>query len=363
VRSIAALALMWGVASAAAAALNAQLNEEVVRLRLHGTLYELETTLFKPPGPGPFPLAVVNHGKPADNVAIALERGRIRYATLAHELVKRGWMVAVPMRRGFAGSDGTLPRATCDLAAYARREAEDVAGAVDALAMRRDVDATRMLLIGNSAGGMAAIAYGAAPRPGVKAIVSFAGGLRVGGELGSRCWPTAMVTAFGAIARPGGPPQLWVYADNDRVFPPQVVRDSLDAFRANGGNAELLMLASVGADGHQVMQHPDGMATWLPEVGGFLQAQGLPFAPQPGSGFAATEDIDALPAPQACREQYARYLRERAPKAYALSRSNRACTWAARSENAAEQALAACRRNAPDCALYAFDDIVVWTSQ
>jgi hypothetical protein len=70
-----------------------------------------------------------------------------------------------------------------------------------------------------------------------------------------------------------------------------------------------------------------------------------------------------MPAPPQCRKQYERYLAERPPKAYALSRSSRACTWAARSERAAEQALDACRKNAPDCALYAYDDIVVWTPQ
>jgi hypothetical protein len=123
------------------------------------------------------------------------------------------------------------------------------------------------------------------------------------------------------------------------------------------------MLAPVGTDGHDLMQHPEGVAKWLPDVTGFLQAQGLPVAPPAGSGFAATDDVDAMPAPPPCREQYARYLRERAPKAYALSRSHRACTWAARSEHAADQALAACRRSATDCALYAFDDIVVWTAQ
>ncbi len=361
-RAVLALALLWG-ASAPAAALNARLNEEVVRLRLHGTMYELETTLFRPAGPGPFPLLVINHGKPSDNVAIALERGRVRYPTLAHEFVKRGWMVAVPMRRGFAGSDGMLPRTTCDLAAYARRDGEDVAGAVEALTGRRDVDASRIVVMGNSAGGMAAVAYGAAPRPGVRAIVTFAAGLRVGGDAGSACWPAAMIAAYGSLAKPGTPPQLWVYADNDRVFPPPVVRDALEAFRAKGGPAELLMLDAVGADGHEVMVHPEGMARWLPQVIDFLEARGLAFSAPAGSGFAPASDVAALPGPPACREQYERYLADRGPKAFAMSRTGRVCTWTARDEHAPEKAMWACRRNAPDCALYATDDIVVWTPQ
>jgi dienelactone hydrolase len=356
-----ATALLMGAAAAQASALNSGLNEEIVRLRLHGTLYELETTLFKPAGPGPFPLVVFNHGKPGDNVAIAMDRGRVRHAAVAHELVKRGWMVALPMRRGFGNSDGLLPRASCDVAAYARRDAEDVAGAVNALAARRDVDAARIVVMGGSAGGMAAIAYAAEPRPGVRAVVSFAGGLRLGGDLGRTCWPQAMIDAFTRFAQAGGPPQLWVYAENDGTFPPRVVSDALQAFRAAGGSAELLMLPALGADGHAAILSAAGIARWLPEVLAFLRQQGLPVEPFAGSGFAAATDVQAMPAPQPCRDQYARYLDERSPKAYALSRSSRACTYAARDERAAEKALDACRKAAPDCQLYAFDDIVVWT--
>jgi dienelactone hydrolase len=358
--ALAATALAWA-GMAGATALNAGLNEEVVRLRLHGTLYELETTLFKPAGPGPFPLLVVNHGKGADNVAIALDRGRVRYPTVAHEFVKRGWLVAVPMRRGFANSDGVLPRPSCDVAGYARREAEDVAGAVNALAARRDVDPARIVVMGNSAGGMAAVAYAAAPRPGVQAVVSFAGGLRLGGDTSSRCWPAVLNDAFRTFARADGPPQLWVYAENDRVFPPAVVRDAFDAFRSAGGRAELLVLPALGTDGHDVMTNPEGRERWLPEVLGFLGGLRLPVKPFAGSGFAAVDQVEAMPAPPACRRQYERYLAERAPKAYALSRSGRTCSWAARDERAAEKALENCRKGAPDCALYAYDDIVVWT--
>jgi hypothetical protein len=197
----------------------------------------------------------------------------------------------------------------------------------------------------------------------VKAVVSFAGGLRIQGEGARGCWPAAMVDGYAKLARESGPPQLWVYADNDRTFPPAVARDSLQAFEGAGGRTEFLMLPAIGADGHNGMLTPEGMAQWLPEVLAFLGAQGLPVSTFPGSGFAKIDDIDALPAPPPCRRQYERYLSERPPKAYALSRTSRACTWAARGERAAEQALDACRRNAPDCALYAFDDIVVWKPQ
>ena len=64
---------------------------------------ELETTVYRPPGEGPFPLVVINHGKSFGDSRF---QPRSRYPLAALEFVRRGYVVAIPMRRGFSKSGG-----------------------------------------------------------------------------------------------------------------------------------------------------------------------------------------------------------------------------------------------------------------
>lgn len=102
------LSLFWGVSIACHAqtqTLATALNEQIVMLRIGGGwgAVELETTIFKPNGDGPFPLVVINHGKASGN---PLFQARARYLVAAEQFVARGYMVVAPMRRGFSKSGG-----------------------------------------------------------------------------------------------------------------------------------------------------------------------------------------------------------------------------------------------------------------
>ena len=71
-----------------------------------GKPIRLEVVIFRPSGPGPFPLAVINHGSTGrgDDPALFTETW---FATdLADFLNERGWIVAFPQRRGRGKSDG-----------------------------------------------------------------------------------------------------------------------------------------------------------------------------------------------------------------------------------------------------------------
>ena len=65
----------------------------------------MRTSVFRPPGEGPFPLAVVSHG----SVANELLRGAYKlpqYRALTEWLVARDYVVAVPQRPGHGETGG-----------------------------------------------------------------------------------------------------------------------------------------------------------------------------------------------------------------------------------------------------------------
>ncbi len=83
----------------------ASLNEQIIRVPVDaaGTI-TLETTIYKPDGPGPFPMIVFNHGKmPGD----PRTQARSDPLPFAREFVRRGYVVVAPNRQGFAQSGGT----------------------------------------------------------------------------------------------------------------------------------------------------------------------------------------------------------------------------------------------------------------
>lgn len=346
--------------------LQSALREEVVMLPA-GEGVALETTLYRPAGGGPFPLAVVNHGLAGE----PRRQGRARYLHLARELVRRGWAVAVPMRRGFSRSGGEYRPHDCDAEANAREQAADVRAAVDAVpALRPEVDAARVLVIGQSAGGLATLALGARPPQGVRALVNFAGGLR---EERCAAWPARLQAAVGRLASPL--PSLWVYGDHDPVFPRAVWQGLYAAYTAAGGRATLVSHAGFGTDAHDLVARRAGVPVWLPSFELFLRAQGLPSEPlgeielaeheravPPASGFAAVDDIAAVPhLGSAGRAGYAAYLGAEGPRAFAVADDG---SWAWHGGDARAMALAVstCQSHARGlpCRLYAVDERVVW---
>jgi dienelactone hydrolase len=273
-------------ADGAIAAQTAPLIEQRLRLPLrlasrNGVArdVELDTLMVRPPGAGPFPLAVITHGTAREP---ALRRG-LRpdwFAVAARSFARRGWATAIVVRHGFGESSGSFDEGygTCakpDFAYSAAVAAGDLAGAVGRLVRLPFVDHTRILGIGQSTGGLAWLAAAALRVPRLAAVIDFAGGNgsdAPGVTCGERRLP-ATVAGFGAKSRV---PSLWVYAENDRYFGPDLAQRMLAAYRGAGGQAELHVLPAYGEDGHDLFLDAAAVPVWSPIVDAFLRAHGLP---------------------------------------------------------------------------------------
>ncbi len=263
-------------AHATAQELLSALREEVMTVTKPGLVgIELEATLYRPPGDGPFPLIVINHGKAPGNPRF---QERARYTAAATELVHRGYAVVVPMRQGFSKSQGSYIGGGCNIESNGRAQAEDVAATLQQLARRRDIDARRVVVFGQSHGGLTTMALGSLDLPNVVGLVNFAGGLR---QENCNGWEGALVAAMASYARQTGVPSLWFYGENDSYFPPALWHRMVEAYIAAGGHARLVAFGRFGHDSHSMFFSQNGTVIWLPEVEAFFRELGLPFTLQP----------------------------------------------------------------------------------
>ena len=266
------IALLVGTA-AQGEEINAALNETLLTVPKEGILFttKLETTIFKPAGAGPFPIVVINHGK---SLGYSRHQGRYRPLMAARYFMQRGYVVVVPMRQGFSKSGGLYVGSGCNVEGNGLAQADDVRAVVQHYAKRPDIDATRVVVFGQSHGGLTTLALGSLNLPGVIGLVNFAGGLRQ-----EQCvaWETGLATAFGNYGRATKVPSLWFYGDNDSYWAVPVWREMLRQYTEAGGQARIVAYGPFGSDAHGMFGARAGVAIWLPEVEKFFRELGLPF--------------------------------------------------------------------------------------
>ena len=234
---------------------------------------KLETTIYKPAGDGPFPLIVLNHGKARGNAAF---QARARYNEQAAALVARGYVVAIPMRQGFSKSGGAYIGSGCNVESNGLVQAEDVVAALDYLTAQPYVDRSRIVVMGQSHGGLTTMAFGTVGYPGVRGLVNFAGGLR-----NDTCvaWESNLVHAFETYGRQSRYPSLWFYGDNDSYWPKPMPEKMFAAYTSAGSKAQLVDYGNFKSDSHGMFASHAGLAIWLPKVDAFLRELGLPAGP------------------------------------------------------------------------------------
>ena len=277
-------------ARAQAAALDTHLNESVITIPKKGFFtIEIETTLYKPDGDGPFPVAVINHGKAPGNTRF---QPRYRPVVAVSYFLQRGYVVVVPMRQGFSKSGGSYIGGGCNVESNGRVQAEDVVAVLDYLAQQRWADMGHVIVVGQSHGGWTTLSFGTLNYPGVKGLINFAGGLRQDDCTGWQRNLALGAASYGAQTRV---PSLWFYGENDSFFNPETSVPMFEKYTAAGGQARMVAFGRFGTDSHALFGARSGAPIWQPEVTKFLQSVGLPFEPVPG--FARYALAPASPRP------------------------------------------------------------------
>ncbi len=332
---------------------------------------DLETTIFKPEGTGPFPVAVLNHGKAPGGSNKFQERNRPLPAV--RELLQRGYAVIAPMRQGFANSGGVTVGDSCNIEANGNAQALDVQAIVDWLKKQSWADATRMMMMGQSHGGLTTLAYAQNPDIGFKVFVNFAGGLKFTRDCD---WQRSLKNAYGSYGEKTKAESIWFYGENDSFFPPSVINPAHKAYVDAGGKAELVAFGIFGSDAHAMFGSYTGLPIWWKRVETRLTAAGLPtqvIHPKyaysrtvrpAASGFAEVVNIDKLPyANDTMKATYQRFLTSALPRAFALDTEG-LTGFAFGGDDPLKRALDFCNRKGKgECKLYAVDNDVVWLEE
>ncbi len=329
---------------------------------ISGNKLSLESFVIRPDRPGKFPLVVITHGQPGifgdEFFSEILNRSPVGYSKMAVAFAQRGYAVVSIMRRGYGRSGGGFSeylRQACDYLPAVRVSGEDIIAAVASLRNEPWVDAEHVVLLGHSVGGLSVMAVAAQNTPGVVGTVNFDGGWHSFSAPGQPCSPDNLVDTVAALGRAARVPVLWLYAENDQSYGPDLARRMFAAYSAGGAPAQLHVLPPFGSNGHDTVALAPA-DTWFPFVEPFLEKLSLPTKTVIEAPFFAE-----LPIPPGaiapCQKAFADYLSNPDDaKAFAVSTRGGCGTGFGRlGVEAREPALMKCKINTRggDCRVYA----------
>jgi dienelactone hydrolase len=224
------------------------------------------------------PVVVINHGTPPGGkearkkVALHVCNDETSEWFLTH-----GYALAYVLRSGYGNDESYFLEhdGDCEHHDYVKagvESARQTDAAIQYLRSRADLDTKAIVVAGVSTGGWATIAYDSLPHPNVVAFINMAGGR--GGHMDDKdnvvCHPERLISGVAEFGKTARTPMLWVYAQNDSFFGPDLARSMADAFRSTGGTLDFEQTRSFGRDGHQLFFGRRGSLEWGPLVSRYL---------------------------------------------------------------------------------------------
>jgi dienelactone hydrolase len=236
---------------------------------------KLEATLYKPTGDGPFPVVVFSHGSTGPGAIPATQtENPIGFGWYLNQ---KGIALLIPMRRGRGKSEGNYTEPyECSLQqsrygiAYA---SESLDATFNFMRSQPWADMSKVVLAGQSRGGMLSVVYAAQKPSIVTGVINF-----VGGWMGDGCTKRAGIDINTTLFREAGAksraPNLFLYALGDSYYFDASLEKYPAEFNAAGGDVESkLFTVDPGANGHTLFYR--FFKLWIPDVDAFLQRVGV----------------------------------------------------------------------------------------
>ena len=184
---------------------------------VEGTNQFILMRLCRPAGTNPARLVVANHGSPPS----AAQRPNMAPWSCEQRAIswflRRGYAVAVPLRRGYGASGGTWAETygSCrdpNFVAGGMETARDIRSALAYATAQPGIRRDGAVVVGQSAGGWGSLALAARNPPEVAAIVNMAGGRggRVDNLPNNNCRADVLTTSAGRFGQTARVPSLWV---------------------------------------------------------------------------------------------------------------------------------------------------------
>ena len=219
-----------------------------------GRTLQLQAFHYRTRLPGRQPLVVLNHGS-ADGESPGVPC-IYPFEPEARFFLSRGCSVLALMRKGRGGSDGPVMEEEGETEAEERQVdsgLEDIHAAVAHLTTQPHVDPTRVVVGGQSRGGLLSMAYAGRYPDHVAAVLNFVGGWW-GEDYDINGFNRRQAVQAGAGATA---PMLWLYGDRDSYYGLPFVRGLFEAFQEAGGRGALRTFGDLPGDGHQLMTWHD----------------------------------------------------------------------------------------------------------
>jgi dienelactone hydrolase len=273
-----AVLLPLAAAPAAAAPVEQEIEIPMTVKSLFGESHlKLAATEYRPEGEGPYPLVLINHGSPRSPADRIKTTGK--YQAQSEAIAARGFVVINPVRRGYGKSEGSWSEDyfSCTSPAYYEaglETAKDIEAAIDYAKGKPYIDVSRIVLVGQSAGGFGILALASKRPQGVVGVVNFAGGRGSRGP-NEVCNEGRLVFAMEQYAGTTKVPMLWFYAENDHYFGPALARRMADTYQKAGVDLKFIALPPFGDDGHGFFSSKRTVGEWIGEFDAFMAKIGI----------------------------------------------------------------------------------------